>query len=107
MRKIPNDPPPPWPPLLDDGLRKEVVAVFFEVLMFVLSAFGLVAAGKEFLPRGHNLGRDDQIHQANCSHLRGPAYPRWQVFLGTVKTFVGLACTRHQPERPRTLLALA
>lgn len=35
---------------------KEVVAVIFEVVMFILSAFGLVAAGKEFLQRGHNLG---------------------------------------------------
>jgi hypothetical protein len=41
---------------VDDGPRREVVAVFFEVLMFVLSALGLVAAGKEFLRRGHNLG---------------------------------------------------
>jgi hypothetical protein len=41
---------------VDDGLRKEVVSVFFEIVMFVLSAFGLVAAGREFLRRGHNLG---------------------------------------------------
>lgn len=38
------------------GCRKEVVSVLFEIIMFVLSAFGLVAAGKEFLRRGHNLG---------------------------------------------------
>jgi len=41
---------------VDDGLRKEVVFVFFEIVMFVLSALGLVAAGREFLRRGHNLG---------------------------------------------------
>ncbi len=41
---------------VDDGLRKEVVSVFFEIVLFVLSAFGLVTAGREFLRRGHNLG---------------------------------------------------
>lgn len=30
--------------------------MFFEIIVFVLSAFGLVAAGREFLRRGHNLG---------------------------------------------------
>jgi len=41
---------------VDDGLRKEVVFVFFEIVMFVLSVLGLVAAGREFRRRGHNLG---------------------------------------------------
>lgn len=36
--------------------RKEVMIVFIELVMFILSAVGLVAAGKEFLRRGHNLG---------------------------------------------------
>lgn len=30
--------------------------MFIEIVMFILSAFGLVAAGKQFLQRGHNLG---------------------------------------------------
>ena len=30
--------------------------MLIEVLMFVLSAFGVVAAGKEFFRRGHALG---------------------------------------------------
>ena len=36
--------------------RKEVIIVLMELVMFILSAFGLVAAGKEFIRRGHNVG---------------------------------------------------
>lgn len=30
--------------------------VWIDVALFILSAFGLVAAGREFVRRGHNLG---------------------------------------------------
>ena len=30
--------------------------MFGEIVMFILSALGLAAAGREFLRRGHNLG---------------------------------------------------
>lgn len=39
-----------------DGSRKEVVAMFIDIVMFILSALGLVGAGREFLRRGQNLG---------------------------------------------------
>ena len=32
------------------------LVVFIEIVMFILSAVGLVAAGQEFLRRGQNLG---------------------------------------------------
>jgi hypothetical protein len=35
---------------------KEVMILFIELVMFILSAVGLVAAGKAFLRRGHNFG---------------------------------------------------
>jgi hypothetical protein len=38
------------------GARKEVITVLMQIVMFVLSALGVVAAGREFLRRGHNLG---------------------------------------------------
>ncbi len=41
---------------MDDGFRKEVIAVLVEIVMLILNALGLVAAGREFLRRGHNLG---------------------------------------------------
>ena len=37
-------------------LEKEVTAMFVEIVMFILSALGLVAAGREVLRRGQNLG---------------------------------------------------
>ena len=41
---------------VEDALGKEVTTMFVEVVMFVLSALGLLAAGREVLRRGHNLG---------------------------------------------------
>jgi hypothetical protein len=41
---------------VDDALGKEVTVMFLEIVMFILSALGLVAAGREVLRRGHNLG---------------------------------------------------
>ena len=41
---------------VDDALRKEVTMMFVEIVMFILSALGFVAAGREVLRRGHNLG---------------------------------------------------
>ena len=41
---------------VDDALRKEVTIMFVEIVMFILSALGFVAAGSEVLRRGHNLG---------------------------------------------------
>jgi hypothetical protein len=41
---------------MDDGLGKEVMAVFQEIIMFMVSALGLLAVTREFLRRGHNLG---------------------------------------------------
>jgi len=41
---------------VDDALGKEVTVMFVEIVMFILSALGLVAAGREVLRRGHNLG---------------------------------------------------
>ena len=41
---------------MDHGARKEVIAMLIEIVMFVLSALGLAAAGSEFLRRGRNLG---------------------------------------------------
>lgn len=38
------------------GGRKEVIAMLTEIVLFILSALGLIAAGKEFLRRGSNLG---------------------------------------------------
>lgn len=32
------------------------IAVLIQIVLFILSALGLVAAGKEFLRRGRNLG---------------------------------------------------
>ena len=35
---------------------KEVIAMLIELVLFVLSAMGLVAAGQQFVQRGRNLG---------------------------------------------------
>lgn len=36
--------------------RREVIVMLTEIVLFILSALGLVAAGKQFLQRGRNLG---------------------------------------------------
>jgi hypothetical protein len=41
---------------MDHELRKEVVELLTEIVLFILSAFGLIAAAKEFLRHGRNLG---------------------------------------------------
>jgi hypothetical protein len=41
---------------VDDDHRKEVSSMLSDIVLFILSAFGLVAAGKQFLQRGENLG---------------------------------------------------
>ncbi|MDA8311411.1 MAG: hypothetical protein M0Z46_12525 [Actinomycetota bacterium] len=38
------------------GDRKEVRTMWMDLFMFLLSALGLIGAGREFLRRGHNLG---------------------------------------------------
>jgi hypothetical protein len=41
---------------MDPDCRKEVIAMIADLVLFILSALGIVAAGKEFFQRGRNLG---------------------------------------------------
>ena len=41
---------------VDDDHRKEVSRMVNDIVLFILSALALVAAGKQFLQRGENLG---------------------------------------------------
>jgi len=39
-----------------DDPRREVIAMLIDIAFFILSALGLIAASKEFLQRGRNIG---------------------------------------------------